>query len=132
MEIHFRIIGSLFIVLAFSHLIFPRYFNWEQDLAKLSLVNRQIMIVHSIFIALMVLLIGLLCLTSAHELITTPLGKRISLGLGIFWGARLVIQFVGYSSKLWKGKLFETSVHIVFALLWTYISVVFIKTYISE
>ena len=131
MEIHFRIIGCLFIVLALSHLIFPRYFNWKQELSKLSLVNRQIMLVHSFFIALMVLLIGLLCLTSAHELITTPLGKRISLGLGIFWGARLLIQFVGYSSKLWKGRLFETSVHVVFSILWTYISVVFIKTYLS-
>lgn len=131
MEIHFRIIGCLFIVLAFSHLIFPRYFNWKQELTKLSLVNRQIMVVHSFFIALMVLLIGLLCITSAHELITTPLGKQISLGLGIFWTARLVIQFVGYSSKLWKGRWFETCVHIVFALFWTYISVVFIKTYLS-
>jgi hypothetical protein len=131
MEIHFRIIGCLFIVLALSHFIFPRYFNWKQELSKLSLVNRQIMVVHSFFIALMVLLIGLLCLTSAHELITTPLGKRISLGLGIFWGARLLIQFVGYSSKLWKGRLFETGVHIVFCILWTYISVVFIKTYLA-
>ncbi|AEV97258.1 hypothetical protein A4D02_17175 [Niastella koreensis] len=131
MEIHFYIIGSLFIVLAFSHLIFPRYFNWKQELASLSLVNRQIMVVHSFFIALMVLLIGLLCVTSAHELITTPLGKRISLGLGIFWGARLVIQFVGYSSKLWKGRLFETGVHMVFAVFWAYSSVVFIKTWLS-
>ena len=131
MEIHFYIIGSLFIVLAFSHVIFPRYFNWKQELAKLSLVNRQIMVVHSFFIALMVLLIGLLCVTSAHELITTPLGKRISLGLGIFWGARLVIQFVGYSSRLWKGRLFETGVHIVFAVFGAYISVVFIKTWLS-
>jgi hypothetical protein len=131
MEIHFKIIGSLFIVLALSHVFFPRYFNWKQELAKLSLVNRQIMVVHSFFIALMVLLIGLLCLTSAHELITTPLGKRVSLGLGIFWGARLLIQFAGYSSKLWKGRLFETCVHIVFTIFWTYISVVFIKTSIS-
>jgi hypothetical protein len=87
--------------------------------------------VHSFFIALMVLLTGLLCVTSAHELITTPLGKRISLGLGIFWSARLVIQFVGYSSKLWRGRLFETGVHIVFSLFWTYLSVVFLKTYFA-
>src|SRR4051812_4759960 len=131
MEIHFRLIGYLFIVLALSHIVFPRYFNWKQELNKLSLVNRQIMLVHSFFIALMVFLIGLLCLTSAHELITTPLGKRISLGLGIFWGARLLIQFIGYSSKLWKGKLFETGVHVVFAILWTYISMVFIKAYLA-
>ncbi|OQP54585.1 hypothetical protein A4H97_21690 [Niastella yeongjuensis] len=131
MEIHFWIIGCLFIALALSHIIFPRYFNWKQELSKLSLVNRQIMLVHSFFIALMVLLIGLLCLTSAHELITTTLGKRISLGLGVFWGARLLIQLVGYSPKLWKGRLFETGVHIVFTVFWTYISVVFIKTYLA-
>jgi len=131
MEIHFRIIGCLFIVLALSHIVFPRYFNWKQELSSLSLVNRQIMYVHSFFLAFMILLLGLLCFTSSHEIITTSLGKRISLGLGIFWGARLLIQFVGYSSTLWKGKLFETSVHIVFSIFWTYISVVFIKTYFA-
>lgn len=74
---------------------------------------------------------GLLCLTSSQELLGTEFGKRISLGLGIFWIARLFVQFFGYSSKLWKGKLFETIVHIVFAILWTYISVIFILTYLG-
>ena len=64
------------------------------------------MYVHSFFIALVVFLIGLLCLTSATELLNTVLGKRVSLGLAIFWGIRLAIQFVGYSTKNWKGKSF--------------------------
>ena len=69
---------------------------------------------------------GLLCLTSTEELLTTTLGKRISLGIGIFWAIRLYVQFFGYSSKIWKGKVFETIMHIVFTALWTYLSVVFI------
>ena len=86
------------------------------------------MTIHTFFIALVVFLMGLLCLTSSSDLVETKLGKTISLGLGIFWMIRLFIQFFGYSSDLWKGKVFETSVHIVFALLWIYLSVVFLWT----
>lgn len=131
MDIHFKIIGSLLIVLALLHFSFPRYFNWKQELGSLSIMNRQIMYVHSFFIAFAVFLIGLLCLTSSSELISTTLGKRISLGIGIFWAARLIIQFFGYSSKIWKGKLFETTVHVLFSILWTYLTTVFIVAFIS-
>lgn len=131
MEIHFKIIGILLITLALLHFYFPKYFSWKQELGKLTLINRQIMYVHSFFIAFAVFLVGLLCLTSAGELIGTPLGKRISLGIGIFWCARLIIQFFGYSSKLWKGKVFETTVHIVLALFWTYLTIIFVMPYYS-
>src|SRR5690349_8187594 len=130
MQIHFKIIGILLMTQALLHFYCPKYFNWKQDLGKLTLIDRQIMYVHSFFIAFAVFLVGLLCLTSASELIGTPLGKRISLGLGIFWGARLIIQFFGYSSKLWKGKTFETTVHIVLALFWTYLTIIFVMPYL--
>ncbi len=71
---------------------------------------------------------GLLCLTSSTDLIVTKLGKTISLGCGIFWAIRLFIQFFGYSTELWKGKIFETIIHIIFSLLWAYLSVVFLWT----
>jgi hypothetical protein len=131
MEIHFKIIGVLLIALAFVHIVFPKYFNWDKELKSLSLINRQMMTVHTFFIALTVLLMGLLCLTSSAELIETNLGKKISLGLGVFWTVRLVIQFYGYSSDLWKGKKFETFMHIIFSLLWTYISIIFLTTYFN-
>ncbi|TDT38696.1 hypothetical protein CLV90_3669 [Maribacter spongiicola] len=129
MEIHFNIIGAILIILAFAHMIFPFYFNWTNELQKLSLVNRQMMKVHTIFIALTVLLMGLLCLTSSKDLIDTNLGKTISLGFAFFWTIRLLIQFFGYSSLLWKGKKFETIVHIIFSILWIYISGVFWLNY---
>ena len=130
MEIHFKIIGVLLIALALVHIFFPKYFNWDKELRSLSLINRQMMIVHTFFIALTIFLIGLLCLTSSNELIGTNLGKKIALGIGIFWTIRLFIQFFGYSTELWKGKKFETFMHIIFLLLWTYLSIVFLKTYL--
>jgi hypothetical protein len=87
------------------------------------------MYIHSFFIAFAVLLIGVLCFTSAEELTNTALGKKISLGLGIFWTTRLFIQFFGYSPRLWKGKIFETSIHILFSFFWIYLSTIFILTW---
>lgn len=131
MELQLKIIGGLLIILALVHLVFPKYFHWNKELAQLSLVNKQMMQVHTLFICLTLFLMGLLCLTSANELITTALGKRISLGFGIFWGVRLFIQFFGYSTKLWKGKTFETIIHILFSFIWTYFTWSFINVYIN-
>ena len=125
MNLHLKIIGILLIALALIHIVFPKYFNWNKELSSLNLINRQMMTVHTFFIALLVFLMGLLCLTSTNELIDTNLGKKISLGLGIFWTTRLFIQFFIYSSKHWKGKPFETTVHILFIFLWTYLSFIF-------
>ncbi len=126
MELHLKIIGIFFIALALLHVGFPKYFKWEEELATLSLMNRQMMSVHTFFIGLIIFLTGLLCLTSSRELITTSLGKKISLGLGIFWLIRLFFQFFVYSAELWRGKRFETYVHIVFIFIWTYLSFVFL------
>ncbi|KIC93532.1 hypothetical protein [Flavihumibacter solisilvae] len=130
MEIHLRIIGTLLVMLALVHLYFPRYFDWKRDFSTVSIVNRQMFYVHSFFIAFVVLLMGILCLTSAQELVNTSLGKKICLCLGVFWLARLVIQFFGYSSQLWKGKTFETTIHVVFSIFWTYMSLTFIIAYL--
>ena len=129
--IQIRITGVLLVVLSLVHAIFPKYFNWKKDLKPLSLINRQMMITHTFFIALTVLLMGVLCFTSADELIETELGKSISLGFAIFWSIRLFIQFFGYSSALWKGKKFETIVHIIFSCFWLYLSVIFWLSYLG-
>jgi hypothetical protein len=125
MEINVIIAGVLLFFLGLIHLGFPRYFKWKNDLKDLGLLNRQLMYVHTHFIGLMVFLMGLLCISSAKELSGTTLGRKICLGLAIFWLVRLFVQFFGYSSKLWKGKRFETGMHVLFSLLWTYFVITF-------
>lgn len=131
MTIHLQIIGALFMLLALIHVGFPRYFEWKQQLASLSLINRQMMQVHTFFIALVVFLIGVLCFTSANDLLTTPLGRRICLGLGVFWSIRGLVQWLVYSTELWRGRRFETGVHVVFSALWVYCAVVFMCVALS-
>lgn len=89
------------------------------------------MYIHTFFIAFMVFLMGILCISSASEITSTLLGRKIALGMAIFWGMRMLIQFFGYSSSLWKGKRFETTIHIIFSFFWIYVSTVFAFAYIG-
>lgn len=126
MIIALQITGALLIFLGLAHAAFPRHFRWREETVRLSLLTRQILYVHTAFIGLTVFLIGLLCATCAHELTNTPLGRRISLGLAAFWGVRLVVQFFGYSPDLWRGKPFETVMHILFSLFWAWLTTLFL------
>jgi hypothetical protein len=132
MELHLKLIGVILIVLAFVHVIFPRYFNWKTELKSLSLINNQMMYVHTFFVAIVVFLMGILCIYCTSDIIYTKLGKQLSFGLFVFWGLRLIFQFFVYSSKLWKGKMLETVIHIIFSILWIYFTTVFLIIFLSE
>lgn len=132
LKIHLKIIGVFLIGLSLIHSIFPTYFNWKEELKDLSLINRQIMKVHTFFIALVVFLIGVLCLYSNEDLVNTTFGKTVSFGIGVFWFIRFCIQIFGYSSKLWKGKTFETAVHITFTIFWLYLTFIFIVNFLIK
>jgi hypothetical protein len=119
------------IVLALMHVVLPKYFRWEEESTSLSLITKQILYVHTFFIAFVVLLMGLLCMGYADELINNRLGKVISLGLAGFWFTRLIFQFFIYSPKLWRGKRFETTIHVVFSMGWFYFTSVFLLSYLK-
>ena len=127
MTLQLQLIGALLLVLALLHAGFGWYFDWRREFAVVSLINRQMMHIHTFFVAFTVGLMGLLCLTSAAELVGTPLGRRVALGLGVFWLARLLIQFFGYSASLWRGKRFETVIHVLFSALWAYLTIIFFQ-----
>lgn len=131
MGIHLKIVGSLLILLSLMHIIIPKYFKWEQELTSLSLITRQILYVHTFFIAFVVLLMGLLCLSYSHELVYDPFGKVISMGLFGFWLTRLIFQFLVYSPKVWRGKSFETAMHVLFAVICFYFTAVFLFSYLQ-
>jgi hypothetical protein len=126
---HLYIAGAILLLLALLHAFFPRQFGWHAELSCVSLLTRQIFFVHHFFIALTVGLMGLLTLSSAHELLAIPLGRRILLGFAAFWFLRLICQLFVYAPKLWLGKLFETTIQVAFTILWIYLSCVFFIGY---
>ncbi len=124
MESLLKIAGVLMIGLALAHAVFPRYFKWKEELRSITLLTRQVHYIHTFFIALTVFLMGVLCVIRASELLTTSLGRELCLGMFVFWFSRLLVQFFGYSSSLWRGKTFETFVHVGFSILWAFLTLV--------
>ena len=120
-----QLAGIAQVLLALVHVAFPRYFRWREELPRLSLVNAEMMRVHTLFVALTVGGIGLLSVSEAEAIAGTPFGKTFAGAVAAFWTARLLVQFFGYSSELWRGKAFETAVHVVFTLLWMGLSAVY-------
>lgn len=114
------------LMLAAAHAYFPKRFGWKEDLRQLSLVNRQIFLVHCLFVVLVLVMFGLLSLFCAESL-TQPglLARAVLSGLVFFWTARLFVQLFIYDPKLWKGNSFNTTMHVLFSLMWTYYGTVY-------
>jgi hypothetical protein len=124
--LHLRIAGVLLGLLVILNIFVPRRFKWREELANVSLLNRQIFQVHALFIIVILAMFAALLLTCARQIAEpTPLARAILVGLTAFWTLRLFVQFFVYDSALWRGKRFETVMHILFSLLWTYFVAVF-------
>ncbi len=123
---HLKLVGIGLIGLAFVHIVLPRWCNWAEELARLSLLNRQLMQVHTFFIALVVWVFGALTFFYTDELLSkSKLAQVILAGFAVFWAVRLYFQFFVYDAKLWRGQRVETIVHILSTFFWTYCAVVY-------
>jgi hypothetical protein len=120
-----QLAGIALIVLGLVHSVMPKYLNWKEELKNLSPVNREIMQVHTFFIAFILVLMGLLSFFYAQELTDSQLGMVISGGLAVFWFVRAFCQFFIYSPGLWRGKIFETTIHIFSSIFWIFLTVTY-------
>jgi hypothetical protein len=67
--IHLKVAGALLLALGLAHSLFGRYFKWEKELAQVSLLTRQMFLVHCLFISLSVVLIGVCSLFYTNALL---------------------------------------------------------------
>ena len=124
--LHLRVAGALLLALAACHGMFSKRFGWDRELQRLSLLNRQIFIVHTMFIVLILVMFGMLSLFGASLLLTpTPLGLAVAGGILVFWIVRLIVQWFVYDWRLWRGNRFRTGVHLGFTILWCYLVLAF-------
>jgi len=127
METLLRIAGATQIALALAHVTFGRRFNWPEELARLSLLNRQIFHVHCFFICLVLLLMGGASLLAPSALLErSQLGWMVAASLSIFWLARLFAQWFVYDRTLWRGRRFETAMHGLLTVLWMFYAGVYL------
>ncbi len=121
-----RTAGALQIALALLHAFFPKRFDWAVELGRLSLLNRQIFIVHTVFVCFTLLLLGSLSAFAPQALLVpTPLSRLVLAGIASFWGLRFLVQWLYYDRVLWRGHRFNTVMHGLFTGVWVYLTGVY-------
>ena len=125
--LNLRFVGLIMAGLVVLNLLIPKHFHWQEDMARLSLLNRQVFQAHSVFLILTLGMFSALLLLYSRDLLEpTRLSRAILIGLTIFWTLRMLMQWFFYSPQVWRGHRFNTVMHGVFSLMWVYVSTVFV------
>lgn len=126
LQTHLQIVGCLLLLLGLSHAFMNRYFGWSNELAGVSLLTRQIFFVHAFFIALGVVLGGVVSLAYTNALLSpAPLNRAILASMAFFWFCRLLAQLFAYDGAIWRGNHFRTCMHVAFLMLWCYVTSIY-------
>lgn len=95
------IAGAIHLVIAISNFWVPGILHYRENLAKVSPMVRQVFVVHSIYMVLVLLGASALCFFFAPELAGgAPLGRFLSAFLAVFWLLRVVLQFTFYDPEV--------------------------------
>jgi hypothetical protein len=92
--------GILHFGILLASAMVPQVLDWKTSLNKLDGLLRQLVWVHGAFIVLVIVGFGLLSVLFAHDLASgTPLARGVCLFIGLFWTARLIVQFFVFDAK---------------------------------
>lgn len=121
-----RIAGVGLIALALLHIPIGRHLKWRDDVARLTSVNATIFHVHTFFICLVLVLMGLPCVLDPHAFLErSRAGAWAAWSLAFFWAVRLYCQWFVYRADLWRGKRMETGMHWWFTFVWLALTALF-------
>lgn len=91
--------GAVQLVIVGANAIVPQKFHYRENLAKLSPMVRQVFVVPSIYIVLVLFGFCGMCFLFASRLVGhDPLGRSLSAFLAFFWLLRIVLQVSYYDS----------------------------------
>ncbi|MAE66522.1 MAG: hypothetical protein CMJ18_19815 [Phycisphaeraceae bacterium] len=107
-------VGATQIAVALLNFFLIRLLGWREDLRKLSLLPRQVFVVHLWFISITLLIFGILTCRFAVPMAegTNPVAVWLAGAVALFWGIRTVLQATYYSPEHWRGKPAQTAVHV--------------------
>ena len=74
------------------HLLFWQMFDWRAELKRLSRLNSGVMQVLNLCLSFVFLLFAIVSLWHTSELLSAGIGRTVSLGIGVFWLFRFILQ----------------------------------------
>jgi len=122
-----RIAGAVLLLLAAMHVPLSRRLKWYEESLLLSPVNAAVFRVHTLFICLILILMGLPCIADPSVFIERNRASGwLAWTFAAFWSVRLYVQWFVFPRTLWLGKRFETKVHFIFTAIWIFLAALFV------
>jgi hypothetical protein len=126
MAILLQIAGAGLLLLAFVHIPIGRHLKWRDDAARMTPVNTSVFHVHTLFICLTLVMMGLPCLFDPWIFLErSRAGAWLAWSFAGFWALRLYCQWWVYPRDLWRGRRLETRIHFCFTILWLSLACLF-------
>ncbi len=88
------------------HLLFWKLFDWKNDLASLSFVNKAIMQVLNLCLTFAFFIFGVLSLVYPTQMVQTELGRAMVGMIAVFWLLRAIEQAVFFKLRHWSSWVF--------------------------
>jgi hypothetical protein len=116
--------GGLQLLIASANFVLPQKLAYRDNLSRVSPIVRQIFIVHSVYIVLVLVAFAALCFLFAPELAgASGMGRFLSGLLAVFWLLRAVIQIFYYDPGV---KASNPGAHVAFSLAVTFLGGLFL------
>lgn len=121
-----RFAGAGLLALALLHLPISRRLRWREEAARMSEVNAAVFHVHTFFVMLILLAMGLPALLDPRVFLDpTRAGLWATSSIAVFWTCRLIAQWTVYRQGWWKGRPLETAIHWLFSIIWLLLVLLF-------
>lgn len=122
-----RVAGAGLILLALAHIPMARQLGWRGDAARMSPQNESIFHVHTFFVCVMLCVMGVRALFAPQIFVEpTTAAAWLSWTYAVVWALRLYVQWFVFPQALWRGKRFETAMHVLFTVVWTALTALFV------
>ena len=127
LQILLRVAGAGMIVLALAHIPMGRHLGWREDAARMSPQSESIFHVHTFFVCVMLIVMGVRALFAPQIFIEpTAAAAWLSWTYAVVWALRLYVQWFVFPRELWRGKSFETAMHLMFTVIWSGLIALFV------
>jgi len=115
-----RLAAVFQLAIATLNLFLVPLLRWEQPVAAMPLLMREVFHVHAWFISITLAIFAILTWRFAGEMAGAgnPLAKWLAMGIGVFWATRTVLQTTYYSSSHWRGHAGRTVVHVLLLVVY--------------
>ena len=93
--------GAVQLLISAANVFVPRILSYKDNLSKISPIVRQVFIIHSVYIVIVVVGFSGLCFIFAPELAgDDKLGRCLSGFMAVFWALRVVLQFAYVNAEI--------------------------------